>query len=41
VLNVPDAYNDPRFNGKVDIDTSMPVLCIPIKDNEDNTVAVI
>lgn len=30
-LNITNAYADPFFNGQVDIETSMPVLCVPIK----------
>jgi len=30
LLSLPDAYNHPSYNGKVDIATSMPVLVKPI-----------
>lgn len=29
--NIPNAYNHPLYNGKVDIDTAMPLICMPIK----------
>lgn len=40
-LNIPDAYNDPSFNFMVDIDTSMPILCIPLKSQDDRVIAVL
>jgi hypothetical protein len=32
MLSVPDAYNNPDFNAKVDIGTSLPVICVPVPD---------
>ena len=32
MINVADAYNDPSFNGQIDIDTTLPVICWPIKN---------
>ena len=40
-LNIPDAYNDPSFNFIVDIQTSMPVLCIPLKSVSGEVIAVL
>jgi|688.fasta_scaffold1150810_2 signal transduction protein with GAF and PtsI domain len=40
-LNIPDAYNDPSFNFIVDIQTSMPVLCLPLKINSGEVIAVL
>jgi len=31
--NITNGYNHSLFNGLVDIETSMPLLCVPIKDN--------
>ena len=31
-MNLTNAYSNPDFNGKVDIDTNMPVICMPIKN---------
>lgn len=28
--NLTNAYNDPKFNGQIDIETSMPLICMPI-----------
>lgn len=30
LLNVADCYNHPLYNGKVDINTSMPLIVLPI-----------
>jgi len=30
--NITNGYTHPLFNGLIDIETSMPLLCIPIKD---------
>jgi hypothetical protein len=30
--NIPNAYNHPLYNGKIDIDTAMPMICMPIKN---------
>lgn len=40
-LNIPDAYNDPSFNFIVDIQTSMPVLCIPLNSLNGEVMAVL
>lgn len=40
-LNIPDAYNDPSFNFIVDIQTSMPVLCVPLYSNSREVIAVL
>lgn len=31
--NITNGYNHSLFNGLVDIETSMPLLCVPIRDN--------
>ena len=36
VITVPNAYNHPLFNGKIDIETSMPLICYPIKHPIDS-----
>lgn len=41
LMNIKDAYNNPCFNGKVDIDTTLPVLCIPFKKETGEVIAVI
>ena len=44
VLNIPDAYKDPRFNSKVDNDTgykTTSMLTTPVYDSEGNTLAVL
>jgi hypothetical protein len=30
--NLTNGYASPIFNGKVDLETSMPLLCMPIKN---------
>lgn len=30
VQNLPNAYNNPLYNGQIDIETSMPLICMPI-----------
>lgn len=40
-LNIPDAYNDPRFNPDVDKKTgytSKTILCLPIKNNNQEII---
>ena len=40
-MNVFDAYEDPRFNKKVDIDTgyrTKTILCVPIKDESNKII---
>lgn len=39
--NIADMYNNTRYNGKVDLDTSMPVLVLPIKNSEEDVLSVI
>jgi putative ABC transport system ATP-binding protein len=42
-LNIPDAYNDPRFNREVDQQTgyrTRSILCVPITDAGKRTFAV-
>lgn len=33
-INVSNAYNNEQFNSRVDIDTHMPIISMPIKDSE-------
>ncbi|OHS99654.1 GAF domain containing protein [Tritrichomonas foetus] len=40
-LNIPDAYNDPRFNSAVDKQTgyrTRSILCVPIKNNDGTII---
>lgn len=40
-LNIPDAYNDPRFNPDVDKETGYKtetILCLPIKNNNKEVI---
>lgn len=40
-LNIPDAYNDPRFNPEVDKQTgyvTKTILCLPIKNNNQEII---
>lgn len=42
-ISIPDAYRDPRFNPDIDKQTgyrTRTVLCMPLKDNEGNTIGV-
>ncbi|XP_078716056.1 cGMP-specific 3',5'-cyclic phosphodiesterase isoform X2 [Lampetra fluviatilis] len=42
-VNIPNAYQDPRFNVEVDLMTgykTQSVLCLPIKDNKGEIVGV-
>ena len=40
--NVTNAYSHPLYNGKIDIETSMPLLCVPIKyPGTEKTMGVI
>lgn len=32
-INISNAYNHEYFNSKVDIDTHMPIISLPIKDS--------
>lgn len=41
IQNVPDAYNDPHYNGIVDIDSTLPVLCFPIKDELNEPICIL
>lgn len=36
--NVADGYGHPLFNGLVDLETSLPLLCIPLKHSKTNEV---
>lgn len=43
-VNIPDAYSDTRFDQSVDKRTGFrtrSILCMPVKDEEDNVVGVI
>ncbi|XP_053393300.1 dual 3',5'-cyclic-AMP and -GMP phosphodiesterase 11-like isoform X3 [Mercenaria mercenaria] len=43
VLNIPDAYKDPRFNAEIDIRMgykTQSILSMPIKDNEGEVIGV-
>lgn len=39
LINIPNAYNHPLFNGRIDIDTAMPIICLPIR-REDSGEAI-
>ena len=42
-INIPEAYNDPRFNKEVDIKTGYrthSILCMPVLDNNAECIAV-
>ncbi|KAM9834400.1 cGMP-specific 3',5'-cyclic phosphodiesterase [Syngnathus typhle] len=42
-LNIPNAYEDPRFNAEVDMITgykTQSILCLPIKNHQDEVVGV-
>jgi GAF domain-containing protein len=44
VFGWQDCYDDPRFNQKIDRDTgyrTRTMLCMPIRDNYSNVVAVV
>jgi len=44
VLNIEDAYKDPRFNQQVDVDTGFhtrSILCMPIVTKDDRLLGVI
>ena len=32
VQNLSNAYNNPLYNGQIDIETSMPLICMPVTD---------
>lgn len=43
-VNIPDAYEDPRFNQAVDMSTgyrTRTILCMPLKGADGNVIAVI
>jgi len=43
-LNIPDAYNDPRFNRAVDVSTgykTTSILCVPMLGRDRNVVGVV
>lgn len=44
IINIPDAYSDPRFNPEVDRQTgyrTKTILCAPLKNNDGEIVGVI
>ncbi len=44
IINIPDAYSDPRFNPEVDKKTgyrTKTILCVPLKNNDGEIVGVI
>jgi serine phosphatase RsbU (regulator of sigma subunit) len=44
IVNIPDAYADPRFNPEVDKDTGFTtrnILCVPIQNKAAKTIAVL
>ena len=44
LLNIPDAYADPRFNQQVDQETgyrTRNLLCVPIRNREDERLGVV
>ena len=43
VLNIPDAYSDPRFNPEVDLQTgyrTQTILCTPLRNKEGEIIGV-
>lgn len=34
IMNVPNAYNHPLFISEIDIDTSMPIVSMPIRKDK-------
>jgi hypothetical protein len=40
VINVSNAYNDESFNNRIDIDTHMPIISMPIKDVEQENLII-
>lgn len=43
-INIPDAYQDDRFNPEVDRQTgyrTRNILCMPLRDHDDNIIAVV
>ncbi|MCP4040391.1 MAG: GAF domain-containing protein [Gammaproteobacteria bacterium] len=44
IVNIPDAYNDPRFNPEVDRKTgyrTRTILCIPLTNRDSQTIGVV
>lgn len=44
VINIPDAYADPRFNQQVDKTTgyrTKSIVAVPVKDQKGNVIGVI
>ena len=44
ILNIPDAYQDPRFNSEVDKQTgykTKTILCVPMMNREEEVIGVI
>ena len=43
IINIPDAYNDPRFNPELDKQTGYrtnSILCMPMRNKEDKIIGV-
>ncbi|EDV22124.1 uncharacterized protein TRIADDRAFT_50691 [Trichoplax adhaerens] len=43
ILNIPDAYKDPRFNKGIDVETgyrTRSILCVPIANNYNEIIGV-
>ena len=42
IMDIPDPYNHPHFNSLVDIETKLPILCLPVFSTKDpkKTIAV-
>lgn len=38
IESISNAYSHPIFNGKVDIDTTLPIICMPILQPETNEI---
>ena len=36
-LNIPNAYNHSLFNSEIDIDTSMPIISMPVRKDKVNS----
>lgn len=44
ILNVPEPYNDPRFNQQTDKDSgylTKSILCVPVRDGDGRNIAVL
>jgi hypothetical protein len=40
ILNLPNAYNNHHFNGIIDIQTSMPLIALPVKSLNGEKIGV-